>query len=222
MSKYNKKYTTTCVKDSDLQYRLLQNLTATVLECSDVHAPSCGHLGSKYFRLDEEQLKAYEKMSRSDSYTLKATTDSPVWGKLELTYERSATQIDSSWLPTTFYGSDEVLFTKTTVFSKTCNVLLPVEMQEKKGFSRFEHFLERVENVYCGTVFAFDPNKWTFLPRPRFSNCLLNEGLTAVWNRGEIEGYDYQLSKVKSGRDMGFWVGSTPSSRGPRRLATPI
>lgn len=178
---------TTYVNCTDKQFRLSLNHNAQVLVCSDV----C-QTGGRIFRLTKEQKESYESMTSFDHYALKTTLYSPVWGNVLVTYVRSPEPFEGG-LPTTFSGVEGVAYTRVEVLSDSGQLLmLP---KQDNGYSKFEYLLKVVKKLYCDNVYAFDPNEWKFLPRPRFSDYRLNPGLNAIRESrgGEIIGYDYMI-----------------------------
>ncbi len=186
---------TTYVRCTDAQFRLSLNHNAPVLLCSDV----CQD-GGQIFRLTAEQKKAYESMSKFDNFILSASLYSPIWGDVNITYERSPKPFEGA-LPIKFSGLERIAYAKAEVLSDS-EVILQLPEKEN-GFSRFEYLLKVVKKEYCKDVYAFCPNEWEFLPRPRFSDFKLNIGLNAIRERwtGDIIGYDYMIDTSAGKRE---------------------
>lgn len=182
---------TTYVYCTDKQFRLSLNHNAQVLVCSDV----C-QTGGRIFRLNKEQKEAYESMSPFNHYALKTTLYSPVWGDVLVTYIRSPVPFEGG-LPTHFSRVEGTAYTRVEVLSDSGQLLaLP---KHENGYSKFEYLLKVVKKLYCDNVYAFDPDTWEYLPRPRFSEYRLNPGLNAIRESrgGEIIGWDYMIDTSK-------------------------
>ncbi len=216
-----KQYTTLCVPQRGDTHERLDLLGVKQLNCNDIGAPSCGHLYSRYYRLDERQLELLESFEENDDYTLTERLRSPVWGMLTLEYVRSPTPKNRSYLPVNYMlgPSTKVIETCYTFTTITTAWGLELEgLRGERGYSRFEFFIDDVKKHYTQENYAFDPNSWSFLPN-LCPNSMVRKspGLTACWEGGEIKGYSYQISRSKDGE----WEGVGPKSTKPRWLPPP-
>ena len=237
---------TISVKDTDFQFRLGQQHNAPVLKCSAINTPSCGYLGTKYFRLTNEQLAALKKMSFKDTYTLESVLESPVWGKINVKYQRCPLKESNEFYPTDYYDEEEIVFARHIVTSE-CGVRLqlPVDLlplEERTGFAKFTYLLDSVRTTYCDDTYAFDPNEWEFLPRPSFAGSSRRpSGLAAIWadknpyrkgrilpgkieyQDGDIAGFDFKI--WYQNKDLEKWCGvklSGEKRRAPKPTQYPI
>jgi len=213
------KYIVLCVHPKGDTHERLELMGVKELECHDLNAPSCGHLYSKYFRMTLDQAEKLESFTPVDDYTLTEKVMSPVWGQLTLEYTRSSVQVDPSFLPTDFLDGVEA-YTKVSIQTSWGQFL--ESARSDRGYSRFSYFKESVETHYCGSRghnYAFDPNKWEFLPEPIPCNDVRKEqGLTAIWEMGAIVAYSYKLTRDKK---TGEWEGVSPNGKRARWLSPP-
>lgn len=164
-------------------------------------------LHEKWYAVTRKQNEVISSMRPDDDYDLvHHLFGGPVWGNITISYSRRGVRETEEYYPTESHSFPEGTSAFTKVKVRGVNDTLISLWKSDRGWSSIDNVISCVEKHFgkkrgAYGCYAYDPVSKDFLPRLPFNTETRHKrGLNAIYEKGELIGFDYQLGDTEESR----------------------